>query len=158
MEANSQVIWESSSFCRAVAQPLARMIISPCAGQAHNHKKGGMSMIHVSEKLRGRVSAVTLVVGVLSGTAAAAIISVVPASALQYSVMVQTETPEWSPGGSPNPPAISKGTTVVMECWTEGPNTDGSKKWFLVQNGIAPNNEGYVPANSVGNQAQVPPC
>jgi hypothetical protein len=75
------------------------------------------------------------------------------------SYMVQQETPEQTPGGSTlGEWPIPKGGSVTMKCWTEGPNTDGSKKWFYVDSNVYPYPDGYVPANSVGDQSSVGLC
>ena len=79
--------------------------------------------------------------------------------AMPGSVMVQSETPEWTPGGSTlGMWGIPKGTSGTMQCWTEGPNTDASKKRFLVESNAYPCPEVYAPANSVGRQASVGLC
>lgn len=82
-----------------------------------------------------------------------------PAGATSTSVMAQRETPEWTPGGSTlGEWPIAAGTAVTMKCWTQGPNVDGGKKWFYVSSHAYPFPAGYVPANSVANQAQVGLC
>jgi hypothetical protein len=45
-----------------------------------------------------------------------------------------------------------------MTCWTDGPNVDGSKKWFYVESHAYPYPGGYVPANSVSSQSSVGLC
>jgi hypothetical protein len=95
----------------------------------------------------------------LLGSAGAVALSEMPASASSGSYMVQQETPEQTPGGSTlGEWPIPKGGSVTMECWTRGPNVDGSQKWFYVDSNVYPYPDGYVPANSVGNQSSVGLC
>ena len=94
------------------------------------------------------------------GTTSVMTASALPAQAATSSpYMAQGETPEQTPGGSTlGEWPIAKGTPVTMICWTEGPNKDGSKKWFDIQSHDYPFTAGYVPANSVANQSKVGLC
>jgi len=95
----------------------------------------------------------------LMGSAAAVALAEAPASASSGPYMVQQETPEQTPGGSTlGEWPIPKGGSVTMTCWTEGPNVDGSQKWFHVDSNVYPFPDGYVPANSVGSQSKVGLC
>jgi|HubBroStandDraft_5_1064220.scaffolds.fasta_scaffold38662_2 hypothetical protein len=53
---------------------------------------------------------------------------------------------------------ISKGASVTMKCWTEGPNVDGSKEWFKVDSHVYPYPEWYIPGNSARSQSVVDLC
>lgn len=91
-------------------------------------------------------------VGVLAGVA-------LTADGARHTVMLQAEIPEAWPGGrvGANLP-IGRGDRVEMKCWTVGPFEDGGEKWFYVEATQFPYDEGYVPANSVVDQAIVPLC
>jgi hypothetical protein len=115
---------------------------------------------HHMTAARGRVIGSCLALCLL-GSAGAVAVFAPPAGASTGPAMAQTEPVLSSPGGSRIPGgewSIAAGTPVTMICWTEGPNTDGSKKWFEVKSRNYPYSEGYVPANSVTHQVTVGLC
>jgi hypothetical protein len=70
--------------------------------------------------------------------------------------MAAKECADEAPGDCPSTLPrleITAGRTVEMDCWTTGPYTDGSGKWFMVTTvSGAPDLTGFVPANSVSGQ------
>ena len=117
-------------------------------GQSTDHRRGVL--------VRFVIGAFALI-GLLVGAGIAA----VPAGASGSSVMLQSEPLRWGPSTDySNTWTASKGTPIQMICWTDSQWYDGSNRWFEVR-GSSPNfsyQEGYVPANSVGNQSSVGHC
>jgi hypothetical protein len=106
-----------------------------------------------------KMAIAALALCVIGGSAAEMTILTSSAGATPPPTMAQNETLESTPGGSTlGEWPIKAGTIVTMTCWTEGPNVDGSKKWFHVKSQAYPYPDGYVPANSVKYQAVVGLC
>lgn len=110
--------------------------------------------------VRKRLARAVLGVVVIAGGAGTGIgLLASPSAAAGSSYMVRGWTPEGSPGGCGcGNWEIFKGTSVTMRCWTTGPYTDGTGKWFYIESNAYPFTEGYVPANAVGSQATVGRC
>jgi hypothetical protein len=102
---------------------------------------------------RKKLATVALAIAAISTAAMAA----APAAEASGPEMTKSTWLETSPGGFPDYWLTSK-TPVEMICWTRGPNTDNTQKWFYIESENSPHPYGYVPATTVNPQIAVPLC
>lgn len=105
--------------------------------------------------IKRKVAAAAAAVGMLGGMGAIGLATTSAASAAGATHCASHGCDIYNRPGSDLLSVLPGEFGVHMVCWTAGPMTDGSKKWFKVTDLIQ---NGYVPANEVVNQTIVGLC